>query len=91
MSIVRCNYCDKNIDTEQDAEHFAPGTEHCLIQVQNAAPALLEALEAIVGKNKEQLNQLAKMASKSSTITFSEIDSIFIILAIQAIKKATKN
>lgn len=44
MSIVRCNHCNKNIDTDFDAEHFVPDTEHCLIQVEAAAPDLLEAL-----------------------------------------------
>ena len=45
MSIVRCNYCDININTDYNAEHFVAGTEHCLTQVQDAAPDLLEALK----------------------------------------------
>ena len=33
MSIVRCDHCDKNIDTDYDAEHFKDGTEQCSKQV----------------------------------------------------------
>lgn len=29
MSIVRCHYHDKNIDTDFEAEHFKYGTEEC--------------------------------------------------------------
>ena len=43
MSIVRCKYCEKEIDTDYDAEHFITGTEYCLEQVQASAPDLLKA------------------------------------------------
>ncbi len=45
MSIVYCEFCEKRIDTDYDAEHFIDGTEHCLEQVQNNAPDLLEEVE----------------------------------------------
>ncbi len=32
MSIVRCEYCNKGIDTDFDAEHFVEDTEDCLIE-----------------------------------------------------------
>jgi hypothetical protein len=31
MSIVRCEDCEKFIDTDYDTEHFIDGTEHCNI------------------------------------------------------------
>lgn len=34
MSVVYCSYCDKRIDTDYGEDHFAPGTEDCLIQAQ---------------------------------------------------------
>lgn len=82
MSIVRCNYCDKNIDTDQDAEHFVANTEHCLIQVQDAAPELLKACKiadeyhgyTMVDGTEEQVNDEYEVS----------------IILKEAIKKATK-
>jgi len=32
MSIVHCDYCNKNIDTDYNAEHFIDSTEKCIIE-----------------------------------------------------------
>ena len=32
MSIVRCKYCNKGIDTDFDDEHFIEDTEDCVLQ-----------------------------------------------------------
>lgn len=32
MSIVHCDHCNKNIDTDYNAEHFIEGTEKCTIE-----------------------------------------------------------
>ncbi len=32
MSIVRCEYCNKGIDTDFDAEHFVEDTEDCVLK-----------------------------------------------------------
>jgi len=32
MSIVRCDFCNKNIDTDYDDEHFIEDTEDCVLQ-----------------------------------------------------------
>ncbi len=77
MSIVRCDFCQKNIDTDYDAEHFVPDTEYCLIQVEKAAPDMLKALMEINKYAGVQPYQFEKY-----------IDSIHII-SKQAIKKAT--
>ncbi len=72
MSIVHCDYCDRNINTDYNAEHFIDGTEHCLEKVRDFAPELLEALEKLM----EAYND------KGQLLDFN------INIARQAIKKA---
>jgi len=57
MSIVHCNHCNKDIDTDFEAEHFIPDTEHCLIQVEEAAPDLLKALKKMYGIRNLELTE----------------------------------
>lgn len=53
MSVMYCSYCNRRVDTDFDAEHFVPDTEHCLIQVQEAAPDLLKVLKEVQIELKE--------------------------------------
>lgn len=51
MSIQRCNYCDVNIDTDFDAEHFETESDvECIIEEQDKAEH--ENTERMWGENK---------------------------------------
>lgn len=67
MSIVHCNHCNKDIDTDFDAEHFVPDTEHCLIQVEEAAPDMLKALKRIAKFEGSLSAVVANEAIKKAT------------------------
>ncbi len=35
MSIVYCEYCDKHIDTDFNAEHFDYDTDECVKEIED--------------------------------------------------------
>jgi len=83
MSIVHCNHCRQNIDTDYDAEHFVAGTEHCLIQVEEAAPEMLEALQKSL--------RMHTMSRELGYVTIEIVEWLKITkLAQEAIKRATE-
>ena len=75
MSIVRCEFCQKNIDTDFDAEHFIYDTEDCRLEkeykeeVKEMAQEKLdnyanEKLKLCIGEILSEANKLHELAKE---------------------------